>query len=199
MQYLVDGKPVEGVPTRDVNNLRVAHERPEAEAVLISRDAALQRYKKLLKILYGFLAVIIALAPPGLAAADPHDWVILVPMVAVIWAIFAWFLPFMFRRKVGQFAARMNVTTLPAAPGTAVRVDQTGLTIGGKSWTWPLLSIDSIELTRSSTGGDYPTSYTILQSLGLTAGGERIQLDGNMLSTGSAILDQIYRRLKPAA
>ena len=199
MQYLVDGKPVEGVPTRDVNNLRVAHERPEAEAVLISRDAALQRYKKLLKILYGFLAVIIALAPPGLAAADPHDWVILVPMVAVIWAIFAWFLPFMFRRKVGQFAARMNVTTLPAAPGTAVRVDQTGLTIGSKSWAWPLLSIDSIELTRSSTGGDYPTSYAILQSLGLTAGGERIQLDGNMLSTGSAILDQIYRRLKPAA
>jgi hypothetical protein len=199
MQYLVDGKPVEGVPTRDVNNLRVAHERPEAEAVLISRDAALQRYKKLLKILYGFLAVIIALAPPGLAAADPHDWVILVPMVAVIWAIFAWFLPFMFRRKVRQFAARMNVTTLPAAPGTAVRVDQTGLTIGGKSWTWPLLSIDSIELTRSSTGGDYPTSYTILQSLGLAAGGERIQLDGNMLSTGSAILDQIYRRLKRAA
>lgn len=51
MRDLVDGKPVDGVPTRDVNNLRVAHERPEADAVIISTDEALRRYKKLLKIL----------------------------------------------------------------------------------------------------------------------------------------------------
>ncbi len=198
MRDLVDGKPVDGVPTRDVNNLRVAHERPEADAVIISTDEALRRYKKLLKILYGFLAIVIALAPPGLVAVDPRDWIVLVPVVLAIWAIFARFMPFMFRRKVRQFAARMNVTTLPAPPGTAVRVDRTGLTIGARSWAWSQLSIDSIELTRSSTGGEYPTNYTILQSLGLAAGGERIQLDGNMLSTRSAVLDQIYRRLKPA-
>ena len=199
MRYLVNGKPVDGVPAGDLRNLTVARERPEAEAVLISTDDALRRYKKLLKILYGFLAVVIALVPPALVAADPGDWTILVPPVLAVWAFFAWFLPFMFKRKVRQFTARMTTTILPAAPGTKLRVDQTGLTIGGKSWEWSRLAIESIGLERVQSGGDYPTNSTILQSLVLSAGGERIPLDGNTLSTGSAILDQIYRRLKPAA
>lgn len=199
MQYLVDGKPVEGVPHRDLSNLTVAREKPGVEAVIIAADEALRRYKKFLTILYGFLAAIIVLAPPGLVAADPRDWTFLVPVVLAIWAIFAWFLPFMFRRKVRQFTERVQATSFPAPPGTAVRADQTGLTIGSRSWAWPLLSIETVGLTRMSTGGDIPTNYTILQSLGLVSGGDRIALDGNILSTGSAVLDQIYRRLKPAA
>ncbi len=197
MRDPVDGKPVHGVPTRDLNNLRWRTNGPRRTRSFsppTRRCGATRRCSNSLR----FLAIVIALAPPGLVAVDPRDWIVLVPVVLAIWAIFARFMPFMFRRKVRQFAARMNVTTLPAPPGTAVRVDRTGLTIGARSWAWSQLSIDLIELTRSSTGGEYPTNYTILQSLGLAAGGERIQLDGNMLSTRSAVLDQIYRRLKPA-
>jgi hypothetical protein len=198
MRYSIEGKPVEGVPTRDVNNLSVAREKPEVEAVLIAADEALRRGKRSLSIRYGVVAAVIAIVPPPMIAADPRDWMIIAAAILAIWIFFAWYMPFMYRRKLKQFASRMAAATLPAAPGTAVRADQTGLTIGDRSWPWPQIAIDSIGLTRQSTGGDQPTNYTLLQNLGLTAGGEQIQLDGNTLSTGNAVLDQIYRRLKPA-
>jgi hypothetical protein len=165
---------------------------------LIAADEALRRGKRSLSIRYGVVAAVIVIVPPAMIAADPRDWMIIAAAIVAIWIFFAWYMPFMYRRKLKQFASRMAATTLPAAPGTTVRADQTGLTIGDRSWPWPQITIDSIGLTRQSTGGDQPTNYTLLQSLGLTAGGAQIQLDGNTLSTGNAVLDQIYRRLKPA-
>jgi hypothetical protein len=199
MRYLVEGVPVEGVPTRDLKNLSLGRDKPDVEAVLISADEALRRGRKSLAIRYGFLGAIIVIVPPAGIVADPGDWMVIAPVVVAIWVFFAWFLPFLYRRKIGQFAARMETAILPAPAGSTVRADQAGLAIGGRSWAWSQLALESIGLTRRSTGGDTPSNETILQSLGLTADGATIQLDGNMLSTGNAVLDTIYRRLNPAA
>lgn len=200
MRYLIDGKPYDGVPERDLRDLIVSREMPEIEAVLVAADEALRRGKKSLTIRYAVVGVIIAVVPPLAFAADPRDWTFFAPIIVAIWAFFAWYMPFMYRRKLGRFAARIAATNLPAPPGTTVRADETGLAIGAKSWPWSRLAIDTIGMMRlPSSGGDvYTGSNTTLQSLGLVAGGEHIQLDGNMLSTGNRVLDQIYRRLKPA-
>ena len=92
--------------------------------------------------------------------------------------------------------ARMSAD-MPA-PGTPVRVDHTGLTIGPVTTPWQSLKLASVNLrkVRSPNGQMFRRYYVDRLLLDTDAG--RVALDGAAITQGQRIVDVIFNRLCPA-
>ena len=94
------------------------------------------------------------------------------------------------RRRV---EARSKVAQLP--PGTAVRLDAGGLTVGGRLSAWSALTIDELGV-RQRQGSESRVTY--IERLVLSDAGRVVPLDALFLGNGRALLQQAWCRLRAA-
>ena len=72
--------------------------------------------------------------------------------------------------------------------------------VGPETFAWPTLAIDTIELsTGSLPSGDTSTDIMIVERLALAAGPKTFMLDRAMTENGMLLVDNVWRRLRPAA
>jgi len=84
--------------------------------------------------------------------------------------------------------------------GTVLAIDGAGLSVGPETFAWPTLAIDTIELsTGSLPSGDTSTDIMIVERLAVAAGPKTFMLDRAMIENGMLLVDNVWRRLRPAA
>jgi hypothetical protein len=105
------------------------------------------------------------------------------------------------RHRVKVFTARMAHRMEGLMPvGTVLAIDGAGLSVGPETFAWPMLAIDTLELsTGSLPSGDTSTDIMIVERLSVAAGPKTFMLDRAMIENGMLLVDNVWRRLRPAA
>ena len=196
MQVLINGKPEPNFDAKRERKLGVTGERPFAEGKVMSEEDMTGGFQRRMKLIYGVLGVFSAAAFIGLPFVDLSEAAIIVPVDAVLAVSLGLFMRFMYRRAVAKetAAAGPRLKRMAVLPGTTVRADAGGLTIGGHVTAWPDLTIDTLEITKvATTEGD---DVTYIGALQMTAAGKPILLDSAAITNGRLVVDYAWRRLR---
>ena len=145
----------------------------------------------------GGLGAIFGLGLLGVAAAyEPRDLVLTLPLTVVavlaIWLL----MRFVWRRNLAKVVARAEAQVALTAPGQAVRVDATGLAIGGATFSWPQITVQELGVLERSDSDS--TSWEV-DRLTLLARGRSLMLDAQVVSNGRMVVRQAWRWLSAAA
>jgi hypothetical protein len=106
-------------------------------------------------------------------------------------ALMAWFFSVRWREH-----AETVVGDMPA-PGTPVRIDDSGLTIGSTTTPWQDLTLTRVNLRKARRSYASFRRYYVEQ-LVLDVGGKRVVLDAAAITHGQEIADTIFNRLHPS-
>ena len=102
----------------------------------------------------------------------------------------AWFFSVRWRKH-----AETVVGDMPP-PGTPVRIDDSGLTVGSTTTPWPALKLMRVNLRRVlRTYASFRRYY--VEQLLLDVAGKRVVLDAAAITHGEEIADTIFNRLNP--
>ncbi|SEE51574.1 hypothetical protein SAMN05444161_6014 [Rhizobiales bacterium GAS191] len=202
MQVLIDGKPVGAMTAKQEAKIALTQDRGQVSSLVLSAEEAtraLQKSAHLVVGALGGLAAIIVGASLFAATELNGDEALIVFATGVAVAIFiAWLLRFTVHKQQRIWKERLGERRLflPSA-GTALRLDETSLTIGERQLAWPTLAIDRLEL-MTWQAPEEPAGYRVERLVLKTAGG-LVALDAGMIQNGPAVLDLAYRRLRVAA
>jgi hypothetical protein len=198
MKVLVNGKETDGLSARQERQVSVGKALEDIAGSVVTAEEATETVMRWTRILFTFLAVFAGLLMIGMMAAafyglTPSERGPTLAFAAVILVAMAGLIRWGYRRTERRWLARLpeRVAALPA-PGTAVRLDVAGVTIGHHSFAWPQLSVSQIEFVMLSGADD--TSY-VVERLMLRGGGRDVTLDRNLMQNGPLIVENAYRRL----
>jgi hypothetical protein len=197
MRLFIDGKPVADFPAGRMREVTARAPREPAEAVVIDPETALRRIMRAGRWFYGgvggLAAVLIGGLVIGVVFGDPSDAIIVLP-VAPIAAIACYFLlHWGYGRSLRRWHAGSQARAAAlSAPGTPVRADANGLTIGDTAASWASLEVEALYFNQVSVGED--TVYAI-ERFALLGEGRRFTVDRDLLSAGEPIMQWIYARL----
>lgn len=104
--------------------------------------------------------------------------------------VMAWFFSVRWRKH-----AETVVGDMPP-PGTPVRIDDSGLTVGSTTTPWPALKLMRVNLRRVLRTYASFRRYNVEQLL-LDVAGKRVVLDAAAITHGEEIADTIFNRLIP--
>jgi hypothetical protein len=138
-----------------------------------------------------------AIAIAGLVG-DPMDGGMIAIGAVIIGAAFGLFMYLLLGHRVRTWNHKLQHRSegLPPA-GTAIFLDAKGLSVGSDIFTWPSLTIDQVDLTRSTvSSGETSTVVHIVERLSLLAGTKTIVLDRAMLQNGLLLVDNAWRKLR---
>jgi len=157
MRVLVNGKPVDGLDPKLERRLSVVRRRDSVEGVVLTADAIVAARARTMRILFGFLGGLCVLTMGALlfAAAKeaPRDLPIVVALALLGALAIGSLMAFGYRRDLAKTAAGAGPRLARMAPpGTMIRVDDTGLTVGRQANPWPAVEVDALEITRVSGG-----------------------------------------------
>ncbi len=201
MRVLLNGRDVGGLDQGLERRLQGRPSERVIEAVAWSpADSIRARGRELLLLLFGTAAIvafllclnlfIVALRAPQVmgyvAAAFAGAAILVAGLVALLYALMLG----AHRRRV---EARAAVAQLAA--GTTVRLDATGLAVGGRLSAWAALTIDELGV-RQRQGSESRVTY--IERLVLSDAARVIPLDALFLSNGRAALQQAWYRLRAA-
>lgn len=165
---------------------------PQAEGVAVDLDTA-QRvhvWRTCNDVSLQWLALILG----GSLFFVPRDE--LVTCIFIVLAILgfllvaAWFFSVRWREH-----AETVVGDMPA-PGTPVRVDEAGLTIGSTTTPWPALKLVRVNLRKARRSYASFRRYDVEQLVRDVAG-KRVVLDAPAVTNGQELADTIFNRLNP--
>jgi len=156
MQVTIKGRPATNLPANWDDDIRLGSERSEVLGEVLDADAAAAKFLFRYRIVCTCAVVVIWLVLYAMAAmATPGERAFLVPFG---WAVAA-LMPLVF---VAIYLVRRNrlYDSLPERahaappPGTKIRVDTSGLTVGGRFAAWNDLTLDRVdfELIKSRYG-----------------------------------------------
>jgi hypothetical protein len=151
LQVIVNGKPAKGLDAKLEGRVTARREADIAEGFVLSADAIVIAAERRMKLIYGVaggVAGVIALVILiGGSFSEPSVLIIALP-VAVVGAIgIGWLMAFMYRRNMAKARARIGpaLAHLPS-PGTTVRADQAGLSVGGHIEPWSAFTIETLDI-----------------------------------------------------
>lgn len=166
---------------------------PPAEGVAVSLDAAQWAHVVRSGRDWGLLVVAALLG--GTLFFVPRDQLVAC-IVIVLATLGVAFLIALRQSEKWREEARMSAADMPA-PGTPVRIDDTGLTIGSVTTPWQSLKLASVSLRKvRSPNGQLFRRYYVDQLLLDTEAG-RVALDGAAITHGQHIVDAIFNKLCP--
>jgi hypothetical protein len=166
---------------------------PQAQGVAVDLDAA-QRVH-VLRTCNDVSLLVLAVMLGGALFFVPRDelvaciFIVLATLGTVL--LMAWFFSTRWREH-----AETVVGDMPA-PGTPVRIDDNGLTIGSTTTPWPALKLTRVNLRKARRSYASFRRYYVEQ-LVLDVGGKRVVLDAAAITHGQEIADTIFNRLGPA-
>jgi hypothetical protein len=197
MRVLIGGEPHEALTVAQEGYIRLSRKENSVQGSILSADEATQAYigsTKWLFIILNGLALILGL---GVAAlADAPDQPMLLGSVIVVNVLLAMFFFFLLRHRANAWNAKLaaRVAGLPGT-GSAISLDAAGLGIAGQIFPWMTLGIDQVELADFTS---HNTSVYTIERLSLAAATGRVVLDPAMMKNGLLIVDNVWRRLRPA-
>lgn len=201
MQITINRKPVPSLLPA-LERALVRRRGPEAvEGRVLDGPAALQAAQRSMLVIVVMVAIftllvnLVALSQIG--AHQPQNMktavpVMLLPIVGVAVAMLL-----IHRHRMKRTRERLEAV-LPRMPppDTPVRVDAQGLAIGGQITAWRRLSIEAVDITRTSSN-DSGDSFTIDTLVMRDDRGREIVLDFVALTQGRKLVDFVWRSLRP--
>jgi len=204
MRILIDGKPVDGLTAKRERSLMLGKVQDGVEGTVLTPAEATETYirqtRRWFKILGGIAFVLMAAIAIAGISSDPREGVFIALGALIAGGALLLFMVLLLRHRVRNWNRKLahRVDGL-AQPGTAIRLDPSGLSIGVEVFAWPSLAIESVEFTSGSLpSGDTSTDIMLIERLSLTAGPKAIALDRAMMQNGILLVDNCWRRLHAA-
>ena len=201
-RFLINGRPTAEWTTRDASRVRLGRQEPVCEATLLSPDEAVRRSVRWIRQFYlvfgGLLAAVFVVL--AIAARGSYDAPFIYTMLGIAAVIVAGPLPFLYPYQVGRAQQRVAHLSLPGPVGGKMRADDAGLTIDGRGLLpWSTLTLAAADMLRMPGRGSEPYYLVKTLSLAPAGGGDDVMLDPVLFTNSRAFLDNVFRRLRPAA
>ncbi|TMJ30181.1 MAG: hypothetical protein E6G95_05590 [Alphaproteobacteria bacterium] len=204
MRILIDDKPVDGLTAKRERSLMLGKVQDSVKGTVLTPAEATETYirqtRRWFKILGGIAFVLMAAIAIAGISSDPREGAFIAVGALVVGGALLLFMVLLLRHRVRNWNRKIahRVDGL-APPGTAIRLDASGLSIGVEVFAWPSLAIESVEFTSGSLpSGDTSTNIMLIERLSLTAGPKAIALDRAMMQNGILLVDNCWRRLHAA-
>ena len=204
MRILIDGKAAAALTAKQERALTLSRTEEAVQGSVLAADEATNAYirqTKRLHFIIGSIGVVLILCG-SLAGAisDEMDGWLIAPVGVVIAGALALFIHLMVRHRIRAWNRALGHRGEGMAPaGTAIGVDAKGLSVASEVFIWPSLAIDQVEITSYSSGADTSETFHVIDRLSLAASERVIVLDKAMMQNGPLLVDNVWRRLHPAA
>jgi hypothetical protein len=204
MRILIDDKPVAGLTPKQEKTFFLSKVQEAVKGRILTPAEATQVFirqtKQWFMIASAIGGVLMIGVVIGGVIGEPNSagFIILFAILMVIAVVLI--LSFGLRYRVKVFTRKMAHRLEGLMPvGTVLAIDGAGLSVGPETFTWPMLAIDTIELsTGSLPSGDTSTDIMIVERLSVAAGPKTFMLDRAMIENGMLLVDNVWRRLRPA-
>jgi hypothetical protein len=194
MKVLVNGRETLPLAAKRERTISLGAKPAEVAGEVISQAQASAAITRASRFFFYFMSGFCILLIVGVAVmADPPDRLYIFPFALAVLVFVLWLLRWSYRRTQRRWLAQApaRAADLPP-PGTAVRLDAAGLTMGDRAIAWPSLSVARLELLEVSGGDD---TTVLVDRLLLDTPDAPVALDRTLMKNGAAIVAYAYRRL----
>jgi hypothetical protein len=193
MQVTIKGRPVTDLPANWQKDIRLGSERAEITGAALGMDEAAARFLSRYRIVCACFVVFVWLVLYAmLAFAQPGDRTVLVPFGLVMAALTPLvFVAIYFVRRGRLLASLPERAKAAPPPGMAVRVDASGLTIGGRFAAWNDVTLDKVDFELLK--GRYGSRTLLVHQVTMRARDFAYTLDGLLMDQGHLIVAETYR------
>lgn len=201
MQVRINRKPMPDLPPRLERQL-IRKRGPEAvEGQVLDAPAALRAASRsmlgmiVMVAIFTLMVNLVALSEIG--ARRPQNLKAAIPVMLLPIAFVAVVMALIHRHRMRRTRERLDevLDRMPPA-GAVVRVDAQGLGIDGRTTAWSRLSIEAVDIARTSSG-DSGDSFSIDTLVMRDDRGREIVLDFVALTQGRKLVDFVWRSLRP--
>ncbi len=205
MRILIDNKSVDGLTPKQEKTFFLSKVQEAVKGRILTPDQAtrifIRQTKQWFMIMGAIAGVLMLLVVIGGVVGEPRSAAYIIVFAIVIVGVLALIMNLNLRHRVKVFTARMAHRLEGLVPvGTVLAIDGTGLSIGPEIFPWPMLAIDTVELSSGSMpSGDTSTDIMIVERLSVAAGPKTFTLDRAMTENGMLLVDNVWRRLRAAA
>jgi hypothetical protein len=193
MQVTIKGRPVTDLPANWQKDIRLGAERAEVTGAALGMDEAAARFLSRYRIVCACFIVFVWLVLYAmLAIAQPGDRVLLMPFGLIMAALTPLvFVAIYFVRRGRLLASLPERAQAGPPPGMAVRVDASGLTIGGRFAAWSDVALEQVDFELMK--GRYGSRTYLVHQVSVRANDFAYTLDGLLMDQGHAIVAETYR------
>jgi hypothetical protein len=195
MRITVDDKPVDALEPDAESALSLQREQAEVEGRVLGAEEATARLSRNLRIVAACATGIVWLILLVLRTAmTPMESQSLGPVFLGLAIIFPFAMIWVYKNKQARWLAREpeRIAAAPA-PGTKIRVDRRGLTVGDAFAAWSDLRAYAVEMT-SMRDEDGHASYFLRRVL-VRGPGIDCAIDISLIENSAALISEVYRRL----
>ena len=199
MKILLDHKPVERLSKRDLKSLAEGEPADEIVGTVLSGEAATAKVLLFVKVIFISIVILVAglegwvLFNLAKDASPTDEQLIIVAAIAMLSGVLTLFY-FAYQRTAQRWMSWLpdRVAALPA-PGTQVRLDANGVSIGSRAGDWSKLRIDQLDVVR--TAGGEGSVDLVIERVVLAGAGELMTLDCNLIENGKQMVETACQRL----
>jgi hypothetical protein len=193
MQVTIKGRVVTDLPANWQKDIRLGVERAEVTGAVLGVDEAAARFLSRYRIVCACFIVFVWLVLYAmLAFAQPGDRALLVPFGLIMAALTPLVFVAVYFVRRGRLLASLPARAQAAPPpGTAVRVDASGLTIGGRFAAWNDVALDRVDFELMK--GRYGSRTYLVHQISVRAQDFACTLDGLLMDQGHVIVAETYR------
>jgi hypothetical protein len=192
MKILLNHNPIERLSQRDLKLLTEGAPIDEIIGSVLSGEAATAKVLLFARIFF----VSIGVFAGGLEIwvlfniardASPMERQLIMLAAITVFAVIGALFRFAYQRTASRWMERLpdRVAAMPA-PGTEVRLDANGVSIGTRTGAWSKLRIDQLELVRTGFGEDVSM---LIERVMLAGVGELMTLDCNLIENGKQMVE----------
>lgn len=197
MRVLVGNKSHDPLTEKQERKINLSRQQDSIKGAILSPDDATQAYIGSTRKLFIIVTVLTFILSMGIASlADEMDRSLVLGGAIVINVLLAAFFFFLLRHRIKVWNAVLGLRVLGLeGTGTAISLDAAELGVASQIFPWPTLGIDQVEFAAFSTRN--MAAYTI-ERLSFATPTGRVVLDAAMMQNGRLIVDNAWRRLRPA-
>lgn len=205
MRILVDDKPVARLTPKQEKTFFLSKVQEVVKGRILTPAEATQTFIRQTKqwfMIFGAIGLVLVVTVViGGVIGEPRSAALFILSAVALIGVLVLLLTLILRHRVKVFTAKMAHRIDGLMPvGTVLAIDGAGLSIGPETFAWPMLAIDTLELsTGSLPSGDTSTDIMIVERLSVAAGPKTFMLDRAMIENGMLLVDNVWRRLRPAA
>ena len=199
MQVTIKGRPGGDLPANWDKDIRLGAERSVVSGAVLERDAAAAIFLARYRIVCACGVIFIWLLLFGLVALTKPSEQSLFDQIAVVMAVL---MPLVFVaiylvRRNQLYASLPERARVSPPPGTMLRVEASGLTIGGRFAGWNDVTLDKVDFDLIK--GRHGSRTYLVHQVAVRTKDVSCTLDGLLLEQGSAIVAEVYRHKYPPA
>jgi len=202
MRILIDDKPADRLTPKQDGSFFLSKAQEQVQGRILTPKEATAVFIAQTKRWFTIFGAIGLVLMIGVVIAgvvgEPKSALVFILFALVMSAALVLFMVWILRRRLRVFSAGLERRGQGLMPvGTMLAIDAIGLTVGPEVFAWPMLTLDTVELSSGSLpSGDTTTSILIVERLLVMAGGKTFVLDRAMTENGALLVDNVWRRLR---